>query len=274
LKKVLTKLFFNGHVHYGKTKKGSMMTPSFPFTEIKRSRLYEEIADQIKGAILTGQIKPGERLPSERQLSETFNVGRPAIREALRSLSAMGFIEVTMGKKGSTVKGIDIGHYMSAIREQLSWLIKIDKRGLQELWEVRKYIELGIAHAAATNATKNEIKKMELLINKMESSSIDIEKYFGLAVQFHETLARAAKNRIFFIVWGMFEDVLLKGYLPIIKDLFPTGPHKLLEANRLLLKAIKSKDPEQINRAMEIHARDENLFSSDVRFKTKKKNRK
>jgi GntR family transcriptional regulator, transcriptional repressor for pyruvate dehydrogenase complex len=255
-------------------KKGPIMNPSIPFTEIKRSRLYEEIADQIKGAILTGQIKPGERLPSERELSETFNVGRPAIREALRSLTAMGLIEVTMGKKGSTVKEFDIGHYMSAIREQLSWLIKTDKRGLQELWEVRKYIELGIAHAAAANATKNEMKKMELLINRMESSSKDIEKYFGLAVQFHETLAQASKNRIFYIIWGMFEDVLLKGYLPIINDLFPTGPHKLLEANRLLLNAIKSKDSEGINRAMEIHARDENFFSSDRHLKTKKKEKK
>lgn len=247
------------------------MNASVPFKEIKRSRLYEEIADQIKGAILTGRIKPGERLPSERELSETFNVGRPAIREALRSLSAMGLIEVTMGKKGSTVKEIDIGHYLAAIREQLSWLIKTDKKGLQELWEVRKYIELGIAHAAATNATRNEIRKMELLIDKMEGSSEDTRKYFGLAVQFHQTLAQASKNRIFYIIWGMFEDILMKGYLPIIDELLPKGINKLLEANRLLLKAVKSKDPEEINRAMEIHARDENFFSSESPLKRKKK---
>ena len=247
------------------------MNPLVPFKKIQRSRLYEEIVEQIKKAILGGQLKPGDRLPSERELSQTFNVGRPAVREALRSLSAMGLIEVSMGKKGSTVKETDISRYMSAIREQLSWLIKTDKRGLHELWEVRKYIELGIAHSASANATKKEITQLEMLMKKMEASSNDIEKYFELAVEFHETLALASKNKIFYIVWGMFEDVLLRGYLPIINDLFPTGPSKLLEANRLLLKAIKSKDSEAINKAMEIHAGDERLFSSNLHLKREKR---
>jgi len=247
------------------------MTSSLPFKKIQRLRLYEEITEQIRTAIRDGDLKPGDRLPSERELSRAFNVGRPAIREALRSLSAMDLIEVNMGKKGSVVKETDVTRYMSAVREQLSWLIKTDKRGLHELWEVRKYIELGIAHSAATHATKKEIKKLELLVKQMEAARDDIQKYFQLAVEFHETLALASKNRIFFIVWGMFEDVLLKGYLPIIDDLFPEGPGKLLEANRLLLKAIKSKDPEAISKAMEIHATDENLFSSDPLVRRRKK---
>jgi DNA-binding GntR family transcriptional regulator len=108
-------------------------------------------------------------------------------------------------------------------------------------------------------------------MKEMEASSNDIHKYFQLGVEFHETLALASKNKIFYIVWGMFEDVLLKGYLPILDDLFPEGPSKLLEANRLLLKAIKSKDSEAINKAMEIHASDENLFSSDPHLEREKK---
>ena len=247
------------------------MNPSAPFKKIQRSRLYEEIAEQIKRAIRSGELKPGDRLPSERELSETFDVGRPAIREALRSLSAMDLIEVNMGKKGSVVKETDVTRYMSAIREQLSWLLKTDKKGLHELWEVRKYIELGIAHSASAHATKKEIKQLELLLREMAASSNDLHKYFQLAVEFHETLALASKNKTFYIVWGMFEDVLLKGYLPIIDELFPDGPSKLLEANRLLLKAIKSKDSEAINKAMEIHATDENLFSSDPHLKRQKK---
>jgi DNA-binding FadR family transcriptional regulator len=247
------------------------MKSSTPFKRIQRSRLYEEIAEQIKNAIRDGELKPGDRLPSERELSQVFDVGRPAIREALRFLSAMDLIEVNMGKKGSVVKETDVTRYMSAVREQLSWLLKTDKKGLHELWEVRKYIELGIAHSAAAHATKKEIGEMERLMKEMEASSNDIHKYFQLAVEFHETLALASHNKLFYIVWGMFEDILLKGYLPIIDDLFPEGPSKLLEANRLLFKAIKSKDSEAINKAMEIHASDENLFSSNPPLKRQKK---
>jgi len=238
------------------------MQKPLSFKPLKKMRLYEEVANQIKQPIFDGKLQPGDKLPAERELCEMFNVGRPTIREALRTLSIMGLIEVNTGKRGSIVKECDITQYMEAMREQLSWLIKVEEKTIRDLWEVRKYIELGIAHSVAANATKSDLKKLDRIIKKMESCSRDIHAYFPIAIEFHKELSLITKNKIFYIVWGLFQDILLKGYVPILDEIFPEGPSKLLESNKILLKAIKSKDLRAIDKAMEIHAEEEKFFRS------------
>lgn len=243
------------------------MNQSLPFKALVKTRLYEEVAEQIKQAIFDGQLKPGDRLPSERELCKVFNVGRPTIREALRTLTVMGLLETGHGYKGSVVRENDITQYMDAMREQLSWLIKADQKTLKELWEVRKFIELGIAQSVAIHASREDMERLEQQIEKMKAAGKDIDTYFDLAVEFHQQLAQATGNKIFFLIWEMFHDILLKGYVPILNDLFPEGPAKLLEVNILMLEAIKSKDPKRIDRAMEIHADEECFFDSHAHEK-------
>ena len=238
------------------------MKKSLPFKQLKKVRLYEEIAEQIKEAILDGHLKPTERLPSERDLCEMFGVGRPTVREALRVLDNMGLIEIGSGVKGSTVKDVDITKYMDAVRENFSHLIKVNEETIQDLWEVRKYIELGISLTAARKATRPEINKLRECIQRMEACGSDTRAYFQIAVEFHKYLAKATQNKIFYILWGMFEDILLKGYLPNLESLFPEGPSRLLESNKALLKAIESGDPDKIKDAMEFHAEEERFFDS------------
>jgi len=243
------------------TIKGNTMKKTFPFKALKKTRLFEDVAEQIKQAIFEGQLQPGDRLPSERELGELFDVGRPTIREALRTLAVLGLIEVNRGQKGSTVKKYDIAQYLDAVRKQLSWLIQADQQTLIELWEVRKYLEMGIAHSAAANATESDFKKIEQLVKRMEACGNDIEAYYPLGTEFHQQMAAVTKNKIFYMVWEMFHEILLRGYIPILKDLFPEGPKKLLHANKILFRAIKSRDSQAIDRAIETHAEEENVFT-------------
>ena len=71
------------------------------FKPLKKARLYEEIVDHIKGLIIEGKLKPSDKLPSERELACQFNVGRPTVREAIRTLILMGLVEVNAGQRGS-----------------------------------------------------------------------------------------------------------------------------------------------------------------------------
>jgi len=227
------------------------------FKRIKKARLYEEVAEQIQNAIFDGELKPGDRLPSERSLCQAFGVGRQAVREALRTLSVMGLIEINSGARGSMVKEIGITQYMEAVREQLSLLYRVEKRTILDLMEVRKYIELGISQLAAQNADKEEIEELDSLIEEMDACRHDIHAYFPLGVEFHRKLALATKNQVFYLIWNILYDILLKGYTPILDDLFPDGPARLIELNKDVLKAIKLKDAEKIHRAMENHAEKE-----------------
>ena len=233
------------------------MKRPLPFKQVKRSRLYEEVAEQIKQAIFDGILKPGDRLPSERDLCETFGVGRPTIREALRILSIMGLVEIKTGANGSTVKDLDITQYLEAVREQLAFLIRIEDETIDRLWEVRKYVEIGIAHLAAEKASPEEIKRLERIISDMKATGEDINAYFPLATSFHQELALSTKNQIFYIIWNLFQDILKKAYMPVLEEYFPEGPGKLLESNRVLLGAIKSKDPKAIDDALHFHAQQE-----------------
>ncbi len=239
------------------------MTKKLPFKQVKRAHLYEKVADEIKTAIFDGLLEPGDSLPSERELSETFGVGRPTIREALRILYVMGLIDINAGIRGTSVRKVDLTQYLDTIREQLVSLIHVDEQSIQDVWEVRKYVELGIAHSAARNATQVDIEDLEQLFQKMEACGTDIHAYFPIAVEFHQKLALASGNSVFYIIWNMFHDILLKGYMPLLDDLFPEGPQRLLNSNRVLLTAIKSGDHAAIERAMEVHAEEERLFPKD-----------
>ena len=236
------------------------MNKALPFKQLKKSRLYEEVAEQIKEAILEGHLEPGDRLPSERDLCEMFGVGRPTVREALRVLDNMGLIEIGAGIKGSTVKKADITEYMEAVREHLSHLISVDEDTIKDLWEVRKYIELGICLSTMQNATKEDFIKMHEFIGRMDACGKDMRSYFPIAVEFHRHLARSTKNKIFDVLWAMLQDILLKGYMPSIEMLFPDGPSKLLKTNKMVLAAMESGDPERVKKAMDIHAEEERFF--------------
>jgi GntR family transcriptional repressor for pyruvate dehydrogenase complex len=238
------------------------MAAALSYPPLRKARLYEQVVEQLQQSIIEGKLQPGDRLPSERELAEMFQVGRPTIREALRTLGIMGLIEVRTGQKGSLIRASDISHYVETLRVQLSWLIKADKKTLEELWEVRKPIERAIALAAAANATPKDMEKLEGLIRKMEAASGDIQAYFGLALQFHRELAHATHNRVYPLIWRLLDDMLIRSYVPNLKRLFPKGPSKLLYGNKALLKAIQSGDPAEIDRGLEIHSEVENLFET------------
>lgn len=253
-------LFVGWYYHFQQLIKEQIMNINYPFKPLKKIRLYEEVADQIKKSIFDGYLKPGDSLPSERELSSMFSVGRPTVREALRTLDVLGLIETNPNQLGYVVREADITQYMDTLREQLAWLIHADKKTLRDLWEVRKFIELGISHTAACNATEQDLHDLDLMIEDMRTVVDDFDAYFPLASDFHKKLALISKNRIFYIIWSMIHDILLKGYTPILKDLFPEGPVRLYEVNKLIIEAIRSKDPDKIDKAMEIHSKAEDVF--------------
>jgi len=232
------------------------MKKKLQYKPLKKRRLYEEVAEQIKNNIFNGDIKPGEQLPSERELSTMFNVGRPTIREALRTLSVLGLIESNPGIKGSIVQKMNLTQYLTAMGDQFTWMIQADEKSFEEISEVRKYIELGIAHAIAKTATDKEIHSLDTYITKMGNCTNNVTKYFSIAMDFHLKLAELSKNKIFYMIWKLFHDICLKGY-PILIKMYPTQIPKLLKANKMMLDAIKSRDPAKIDNAMKLHADEE-----------------
>jgi GntR family transcriptional repressor for pyruvate dehydrogenase complex len=223
------------------------------FRPLKKGRLSDEIVEYIKELIVSGQLKPSDRLPSERDLAERFNVGRPTIREAIRTLELIGLVEVFPGHKGTSIRNPELDTYMESLREQMSWMIQIERTTLQQLSEVRDGLETRIALLAAERATKRQLKEMQTVLDDMKSCTHDINAYLEKGIEFHSVMARATQNPIFFAIWNAFADLIFKYYRDLLKNLDIKILKKLYQVNVDVFEAILSQDPDQIHQAMSQH---------------------
>ena len=127
------------------------------FKPIKQFRISEEVLSQLKESILLGKFKSGEKLPSERELTEDFQVSRGVIREAIRILEITGFVTLRQGPAGGAfVTDLSFDHVGSAFLD----LFLANKVSIPELANVRLYIEPEVARLAALNATQEDKKRL------------------------------------------------------------------------------------------------------------------
>ena len=223
------------------------------FKSLKRNRLSEDIVDYIKNLIIEGKLNPLDRLPSERELAERFGVGRPTVREAIRTLELMGLVEVHSGQKGTIIKNPELVTYMESVVEQMSWLVQIERTTLRQLLEVRDSLERGIALNAAKNATKAQLKQMKKNITEMKRSTGDIDAYLKNGIEFHSTMAEATQNPIYSIIWSGFSDLIYNYYRDLLKEYSKKTLKDLCAANLDVYEAMLTQDPESIQAAMDKH---------------------
>jgi GntR family transcriptional repressor for pyruvate dehydrogenase complex len=162
------------------------------FDKVRRVRTFDDVLDQLREAILSGRIRPGERLPGERQLCEEFGVGRPTLREALRSLEAVGMIEVRPGKGGGSYA---VTPSESTLGDALASLVSLRGASLEDLSEFRVDFEGENAAWAARRADASDIATLEQIVAEAREAGSP-EVLASIDVRWHEALARATKNRL------------------------------------------------------------------------------
>jgi len=138
------------------------------FRPIRPRKIYEEIVEQIKDLMAEGDLKPGDKLLSERELAERLQVSRASVREALRALEMMGFVEIRTGE-GTFVREA----CSDAIIQPLAMFISIERGNFFEIYEVRKIFETAAARLAAERATSDELQKIAEALRQMEENMAD-----------------------------------------------------------------------------------------------------
>lgn len=220
---------------------------------LKKSRLYEDIVDQIKKLIIQGKLKPSDKLPSERDLAKIFNVGRPTVRDAIRTLSLMGLVEVNHGQKGTIVKNFAIDPYMESVRDQMSLMLEMKKATIQQLTEVRGALDNRIALLSAERATKDQLKGMEDILKEMEPCTNDTNAYLNKAIEFHKVMSLSTNNPIFYAIWSAFFDLIIDLYEELLDRIGGDVRYRLYLTNLEVFKSILTKDPKKIRAAMARH---------------------
>jgi GntR family transcriptional repressor for pyruvate dehydrogenase complex len=219
---------------------------------VNRTSLSDEIVEQIIDLISRGVLKPGERLPSEKELCLRFGVGRTTIREALRSMAVMGVLDGRVGE--GTFVSTDSRRYLE---KTLQWGLLIDRKNVSDLVETRLMLESQTAYAAADRATEENFQEIQEALEGMQRSLESPEEYLEHDLQFHLAIARATQNTILFNLLSM-----TRGYLQtwISESLSKPSTRRIrlraessVREHQKILQALRKRKPAEARQAMTEH---------------------
>ena len=190
-------------------------TPSEPGKSRKRRiKIVDEIIETLRQEIVTRRLPHGERLPSEKELSERFGVSQPTVREAIRALDTLGLVEVFHGN-GSFVRSR--GDY--ALASALQTLLQLENMGIMEVLEVRQALGRHSIEAAASRATAEDIQAIEATIARFDrlGELNDIAQVIACIIDFQRAVSAASHNPIFYalesFLLALLNEVQVKSLL-------------------------------------------------------------
>jgi GntR family transcriptional repressor for pyruvate dehydrogenase complex len=205
------------------------------------SRAFDTICQTIRDLLADGSLKPGDKLPAERQLAEQFGVGRSALREALRTLEATGVLTLKKGAHGGAfIREGDPSRVTQVIQD----LLHLGSISLENLTEARIVIQESIIRLACERATPADLAALDACIDREEQ--LTIEKRFSerlnVSMEFYELLAAAAHNPVLSIT----VDAMTKILLSVLRILHSTGVSKpnsnLMKARRAFMVKLHARD--------------------------------
>ena len=212
---------------------------------IKKTRIYEAVVAQLGQLIHEGKLKPGDRLPTERQLASQLQVSRASLREALRGLELRGLVVSRQGS-GTFIAGLGPEELLRAFDG-----LTDQEQSLREIFEVRLLLEPPIAALAAQRATPNDLERLEAALREQEERSKRDESVAEQDVAFHSALAESTHNQALLRLGAALVEVLAPSRDPRLQT--ARRSHLSLRSHREVLEAVKAGDPEAARRAMEAH---------------------
>jgi GntR family transcriptional repressor for pyruvate dehydrogenase complex len=157
---------------------------------IKKTRIHEEVFNQLRQMIADGKFRARDQLPSERELAETFKVSRTSVREALRALETQGLIVSRTGT-GNFVADMPIASLIGP----LARLLIDEKKALADMFEMRKLIEPHIAALAAERATRDDIAQLKRIVSKQIQAVSRGETGVDADSELHFFISRTTRNQ-------------------------------------------------------------------------------
>jgi GntR family transcriptional regulator, transcriptional repressor for pyruvate dehydrogenase complex len=161
------------------------------FARVSTGRISEEIVEQIKLAIRSGRLQPGDRLPAERELTERFGVSRVTVRDALRILESAGLVEIRVGARGGAFVRAPAS---SIVGEGIANLLMMSSLSPQEVTECRRIVEVGIVPLVCERATEEDLAVLEAICAESREAVRAGDYPVELSARFHVAFARAAHN--------------------------------------------------------------------------------
>lgn len=169
---------------------------------LKRKKLLtlsEQIADQIRTAIIDRDLNPGDKLPAEQELADHFQVSRPTIRDAIKILATSKLIVTKSGAKGGHfVSKINLNDLINNISDYITLSLSLEGMTIDEVIEVRETVEVKACSLAALRRTESDLKLLKEYLPDKEATLSD-QLFFEQDLKFHQAIAKASHNRMVII---------------------------------------------------------------------------
>lgn len=230
---------------------------------VATQRASEAIYEQIKGLIISGQFKPGDRLPSERSLMTMLQRSRPTIREALRMLERAGFIRIVPGTNGAIVQELGTG----GVEQSLEVVLQTNKVTMAELVEYRSHNDTAVARWAAQRHTREDIQALQQILKDGDTflREGDYNSFVRLDGAFHGRLAKAGKNEVAYILTQVMSNLVEPRMRQAIQEQSTEETRdmcrRILDMHRRIYEAVRLGDPDAAQAAMAHHIQ---VFGTDL----------
>lgn len=219
------------------------------FTPVAPGRISELIVDQIRTLIREGQLRSGDRLPSERDLCQQFGVSRVTVRDALRLLEGAGLIDTRVGARGGAFVKVPTG---TKIGEGIADMVSMAALHADEVTEARLVLELGVVPLVCERATEEDLADLRTICDRAEAALADGSYDMGLSAAFHIRFAKAAHNRALDVLVESFQGPLRQS-LDEAKAVAPVMGKPGVKEHKALVEAVARGNVEEARSIMSRH---------------------
>ena len=216
------------------------------YRRIPKGQLADHVSSQIEDQILSGDLTPGDRLPSIRDLSAKLGVSQTVVRESVKVLESRGLLAV---KAGSGVYVTEIT--MDSAADSLNLLLHHGRISVQDLCEVRRALEIGVAELAAERRSQEHLERLREAVHRMEEHLGDPVEYISADFEFHLALADGTGNPIFPLLTMSLLDVLQESRRMIFD--VHGAPARGQAHHRVIYECVRQRDRVGSRRAMAKH---------------------
>jgi len=228
---------------------------------IRRRKLSDDVHERLLAFIQSGDLQPGDTLPSERELMARYGVGRPTIREAMQNLQRTGLIEIRHGER-PRIAAPSMEAMADLMAQSMRHLLRHSETTLQHLKEARATFEIEMARIAARKRRPEQVAHLRKTLDRQRAAGSDSPEFLELDGEFHRSIAAISGNPIFESLSKSLFDWLAHFHFDLVRK---PGLEKLtLNEHAMILEAIEAGDPDAAAKHMEDHLyRANSLYHQD-----------
>ncbi|NIA68523.1 transcriptional regulator NanR [Pelagibius litoralis] len=223
-------------------------------TSLKPKATKQNIAHGVRKRLLamleSETFGPGDPLPSERELMEMFNVGRPAVREAMQSLQVMGLVEIRHGGRAKVAEP-SLGRMVEQIGETMRHLLATSSADLEHLKDARFAFEKASAERAARRRTESDLQRLRNILKLQDEARDNMSQFLIHDREFHRSIAAISGNPIYTALSEAMFSWLADFHIDVV--LLPGREQLTLDEHNEILNAIEARDPGRAAKAMHDH---------------------